>query len=347
MSENAISADNNPIDAVITWVDGSDPALLKKMETFFGGVHRNKIPGAHPTRFTNTNEIRYCVLSILRFASFIRNIYIVTDNQSPDLYEDIRVLFPEKEHSVKIVDHAEIFRGFEEALPTFNSRSIESMIWRIEGLADNFVYFNDDICLVRKTEPQDYFINNRPVLRGKWLLAPLPWLFWNAARIIFNRFFLKDHEYQPRASYHTGQWLSASLLGFNSRYFFFSHTPFAISRRRVGTFLQENPKLLEKNITHRFKHYSQFNFVALSYHLEILDGNRLMFNPDLIYVQPANRRKGYLDKKIKLCEVNSNIKFICIQSLELCNEEERAKVINWLSKKLGLQKIRAKSGVLL
>ena len=54
-------------------------------------------------------------------------------------------------------------------LPTFNSYAIETMLWRIEGLADRFLYFNDDMMLVGPVEPTDFFSNEGKVkLRGRW-----------------------------------------------------------------------------------------------------------------------------------------------------------------------------------
>ena len=54
-------------------------------------------------------------------------------------------------YNVRLVDHREIFRGHKELLPTFNSLAIESMVWRIKGLAERFLYFNDDVMLVGRS----------------------------------------------------------------------------------------------------------------------------------------------------------------------------------------------------
>jgi len=47
--------------------------------------------------------------------------------------------------------------GGHEQLPTFNSLAIETMLWRIEGLADRFLYFNDDMMPVGPVKPADFF----------------------------------------------------------------------------------------------------------------------------------------------------------------------------------------------
>jgi hypothetical protein len=121
------------IDAVITWVDGNDPKHQLKLEEALGGKSRKKIPGADNTRFGNANELKYCLLSIFTFAPFIRKIFIVTDQQDPNVIPYVKKHIPERVIDIRIVDHQEIFRGYEKYLPTFNSRSIESVIWRIEG----------------------------------------------------------------------------------------------------------------------------------------------------------------------------------------------------------------------
>lgn len=98
-----------PIDVVIAWVDGDDPELARKRNNYVHGTNLPVGSGAHSTRFASSNEIRYCVLSILRFSPFVRNIFIVTDEQDPGISADVRKYFPERLRSIRIVDHKEIF----------------------------------------------------------------------------------------------------------------------------------------------------------------------------------------------------------------------------------------------
>ncbi len=57
------------------------------------------------------------------------------------------------------ISHKEIW-GATPGLPTFNSHAIESRLHHIDGLAEHFVYFNDDIVVVRPLQPQDFFLAN-------------------------------------------------------------------------------------------------------------------------------------------------------------------------------------------
>jgi len=134
------------IDAVVTWVDGEDPQHLGKREKYKKCKEDQWThPRAdHATRFTESNEIWYCIHAIRKFASYVDKIYLVTDQQRPGWLTD-RV---QQNLKVEIVDHSIIFQGYEQYLPTFNSRTIETMLYRVPGIKDNFLYFNDDVVLI-------------------------------------------------------------------------------------------------------------------------------------------------------------------------------------------------------
>lgn len=326
-----------PVDVVIAWVDGDDPKLAEKRGRYLPGNRITTASGAHSTRFASSNEIRYCVLSILRFAPFVRNIFIVTDEQDPGIDGDVRKYFPDRAESLRIVDHREIFEGFEKHLPTFNSISIANMIWRIKGLSDNFVYFNDDTFLVRAVNPGDWFMDGRPVMRGRWVPAPLPRELWNHGRTFLQRKLLGNRSFEPRASFHAAQWNAAVKLGFRVRYFTNAHTPHAVSKSSVEKYLGSRIPLLEKNISYRFRDYSQFTFIALANHLQLLEGNRNIAQPDLVYLKPVNRPETYIEDKIRHCESHAEIKYMCAQSLDMCPVSYQEKLFRWLEKVIGLE----------
>jgi hypothetical protein len=320
MSVTVSAESGQTIDAVVLWVDGNDPVLAEKRRHYLKKENKtSNHSGALPTRFASNNEIRYCILSILTFASFIRNIFLVTDDQDPGLGEEIEKYFPGKSNKVKIVDHKEIFRGFEQYLPTFNSSSIEAMIWRIEGLSDNFIYFNDDVFLVRETGPEDWFIDNKPVLRGRWKIPPYKKMVSETLKIFINRNIRKNPDYQPRLSFYLRQWKAARLLGMKFRYYFYCHIPHPLNRKRLEHFFTENNKLLEENISYRFRSEYQFVMPSLAYHLEILSGNRNFRPLDLVYVHPYYSEKQLL-KKLAECREKKQIKFLCVQNLEMLGE---------------------------
>ena len=154
------------VDAVVAWVDGGDPAprQAQTLSCRSGDAKPERVANIE-RRFSDNDEIRFCLRSIRNYAPWVRTIWLVTDEQVPAAIDRRRA----ERENIRIVDHREIFRGYEQLLPTFNSYAIESMLWRIEGLADRFLYFNDDMMLVGPVEPTDFFSNDGKVtLRGRW-----------------------------------------------------------------------------------------------------------------------------------------------------------------------------------
>ena len=117
-----------PVDIVIAWVNGDDPALKKKRLSYLNPAETTSHPGAAQTRFHSLKEVEYCVLSILKFSPFVRKIFIVTDQQDPKIDHAVKRHFPERLKDIRLVDHTEIFEGYEEYLPTFNSICISNML---------------------------------------------------------------------------------------------------------------------------------------------------------------------------------------------------------------------------
>lgn len=319
------------IDAVITWVDGNDPKHQEKMNQFLPKEKQKQTFSTDVTRFASVGEVKYCVLSIFRFAPFIRKIFIVTDDQDPHLSAVLEQYFPERLNDVKIVDHKEIFRGYEEYLPTFNSSTIENMLWRIPDLEENFVYFNDDIFLIRPLKVEDWYRNNEIVLRGNWLPSAALRHGWRKVKIkLWNKSMV------PKPSHNIKQWLSAQLLGFRWKYFGVDHTPYVMKKSILKDFYAKNPDLLIRNISHRFRHHTQFNVAAIINHTSIKNGNKNLEKPDNAYLQPSKRKPGYLESKLGKCEKAKNIKFLCVQNLDQCPESLQDFFWNWMDKILNL-----------
>jgi len=336
MSDNIKPADNGPIDAVILWVDGSDAWLAEKRARYLVEEQLTSAhPGAVPARFASSNEIRYCVLSILTFAPFIRNIYIVTDEQDPGLDDEVLVRFPERAGCLKIIDHREIFRGYEEYLPTFNSSSIHTLMWRIKGLSENFIYFNDDMILIRDTVEEDWFIGGLPVLRGKWLLPPVRRIAGSSLKLLANRHIRGNKEYRPKISFYVRQWQTSLVLGWRWRYFFHCHTAHPMRIKTLEEFFRSNEELLRKTISYRFRDSEQLLASSLAYHLEIRNGTAHMARLNLGYLHPWYSEER-LNRRIDRCTQDQRIKSICVQSVEMLSGNQREKIFNWLDNVLKL-----------
>ncbi|MFD0027198.1 stealth conserved region 3 domain-containing protein [Streptomyces sp. NPDC055059] len=142
-----------PVDAVYTWVDGSDVAWLERKNAVLAAKGMDtEDAAASAARFRNRDELRYSLRSLDMYAPWIRNIYIVTDRQTPAWLD---VNHPR----VRVVDHSEIF-GNEGALPTYNSHAIESRLHHIADLSEQFLYFNDDVFVAKPIQPGLFFLGN-------------------------------------------------------------------------------------------------------------------------------------------------------------------------------------------
>ncbi|AXI78120.1 stealth family protein [Peterkaempfera bronchialis] len=139
-----------PIDVVYTWVDGSDPEWLRRRAQAAGRAYHAE--AANAARYLSRDELKYSLRSLRMNAPWVRNVYLVTDDQVPE-WLDTSV------PGLKVVSHKEIFSD-PSVLPTFNSHAIESQLHHIEGLAEHFLYFNDDMFLGREVTPQDFFHAN-------------------------------------------------------------------------------------------------------------------------------------------------------------------------------------------
>lgn len=143
-----------PIDVVYTWVNDKDPEWRKQKELYSGKAESNSDLSRSnlDERFTNRDELKYSMRSIELFAPFVRNIYLVTNGQIPSWLNT-------QNPRIKVVPHSEIYSK-QDHLPTFNSSSIETQLHHIDGLAEHFLYFNDDFFLGDFCLPEDFFFAN-------------------------------------------------------------------------------------------------------------------------------------------------------------------------------------------
>src|SRR5215218_4164478 len=75
-----------PIDVVVAWVDGADPEHRAKRKRYLADPGGNAEPervASNERRFSDNDEIRFCLRSISNYAPWIRTIWLVTDNQFP------------------------------------------------------------------------------------------------------------------------------------------------------------------------------------------------------------------------------------------------------------------------
>lgn len=305
----------HPLDAVVLWVDGDDKKHQTKILSYLENKETTKTR-KFKKRFAQINEIKFTVNSILKFAPYIRNIFIITDNQTPDFLtkNDTKDLY----NNVFIIDHKTIFKGYEEFLPVFNSRAIETFMFRIPNLAEHFIYLNDDFFLINKTKIEDFFINGLPVLRGKWLKFD-------------NDIFYKKSK-KTRTGHKTAQQLSAKLIGFN-KYYNFKHTPHPLRKSTFENYFENNKEQVLENLNYKFRNRKQFLFQGLANHIEIKN-QTCIFKKDLQLMYFRSYKKPLFWYKFKLNKTNKGKLFLGLQSLNVCPQHILSYILKWLEKRM-------------
>ncbi len=140
------------IDFVITWVDMNDPQWQQEFIRHSGGID-NSHNSFSEARFRDNGLLKYWFRGVERFAPWVRKIHFVTCGQRPEWLD-------ESHPKLHFADHAGFIPG--SFLPLFNSAAIELHIHKIEGLADHFVYFNDDFYIINHVEIDRFFRHGLP-----------------------------------------------------------------------------------------------------------------------------------------------------------------------------------------
>ncbi len=136
------------MDIVITYVDGNDPVWKQDYERYTNVPVMDK-------RFRDWGTLKFLLRGIERHMPFIRNVFLVVSHPSqvPDWVD------PEQ---LKVVLHKDFIPA--ELLPTFNCNPIEMHLHNIEGLDEQYIYFNDDLFPVAGSSPEDFYRDGKAVL---------------------------------------------------------------------------------------------------------------------------------------------------------------------------------------
>ena len=145
------------MDAVITYVNGEDPLW---QESYRKAVASSE--GAK--RFRDWGTLPFLLRGIHECLPFIERVFLVvaSDSQVPDWVDRSRL---------HVVLHENIIPS--QLLPVFNSCTIEMFLHRIPGLAEEYLYFNDDMFPLKPCRPANFFDNGKGCIGiSRHLFAP-------------------------------------------------------------------------------------------------------------------------------------------------------------------------------
>lgn len=316
------------VDVVVLWVDGNDPKWQAEKRQY----DSKESKGSNGSfLFRDYGLMKYWFRAIEKYIPWVRKIHFVTWGHLPSFLNTANI-------KLNIVRHQDYMP--EETLPCFNSPALEMNLFRIKDLSEHFVYFNDDMFVLRPMEKKDFFTENgypccqfseSPAIhkgyRGSWQMR-----YVNGITII-NNYFDKRQCYRGRFSkYFSPKYSLADNTRSLALRFLYPHSFTGIKTYHVAapfckktfeTIWAKEPELMAEVSNHKFRSYEDVNqWLAIWW--QMAEGN---FYP---------RKMNSMNIGVNLNTVDQACDWITKQSFELIclNDGARDEEFPVVSKKL-------------
>lgn len=271
------------IDFVVLWVDGNDPAWQAEKAKYQGGTTDDSNT---PNRFRDWGLMPYWFRAVEKFTPWVRKIHFVTCGHVPEF---LNLAHPKLHH----VKHADFLPA--QVLPTFSSHAIELNLHRIPGLAEHFVYFNDDMFLLRPLPETAFFQDGLPCTYGGEYPIELVGNIgiWQHAAVndlgVVNAHFDKRTQvarFGKKYANPAYRWQDNLRTKVVEKLFpnYFTgfknlHAPAAYRKSTFAAVWQAEPELLRRTSAHRFRRSDDLNqWVCLWW--QVASGQFSPFNTD-------------------------------------------------------------------
>lgn len=311
------------IDIVVTWVDSNDSEWLAEKNKY---LNDGEIELNGEDRFRNWELFKFWFRAIETNAPWIRKIHLVTYGHLPNW---INMDNPK----LNIVKHEDYMP--KTALPTFNSQAIELCLHKINGLSENFIYFNDDVFLNNKVSPEDFFVGNLPSDTALFnVITPhfggIEHAIVNNIEII-NKYFVKRKVEKKFFSnfynYKYGLNIIRNILLYPWKEFTGFYEPHSAASLKKSTFekvweLEEG--ILKETVNSKFREKNNLNFWIMRY-WQICEGKIYPRNPKF-------SKMCYINDKIENIRheiINGKCKVLCINdSTDVSDYNYRKEILN-------------------
>lgn len=162
-----MSNNQDRIDIVYLWVNGADPVwqqkrLQAKMLIDTARQGEFALHADVSGRYRDNEELRFNLRALEKFYPDHGHVFIITDGQVPQWMRPCEGL--------TLVDHHDLIP--KATLPIFDSGHIESYLHHIPGLAEKFIYLNDDVFFGAHVDPDEWFGSNGVAVFAE--TAPVP-----------------------------------------------------------------------------------------------------------------------------------------------------------------------------
>ncbi len=144
-----------PIDLVYTWVDGTDEAWRAKQDEWL--VKEARKPHSKdrdPVEGVLKDELYYSILSAFKHMPWLNKIFILSQKpQRPKWIETS----PHR-NRIRVFHHEDVFGPkAQKLLPAFNGILNTAQLHRIPGLAEHFIYSDDDFFIGKDLGSSHFF----------------------------------------------------------------------------------------------------------------------------------------------------------------------------------------------
>lgn len=254
----------NSIDFVITWVDGND----SEWQNCKNRYQKTRDEPAS-SLYRDWDNLQYWFRGVEKFTPWVNKIHFVTCGHLPQWLDTNHA-------KLNIVKHSDYMP--ERYLPTFNSHAIELNLHRIAGLAEQFVYFNDDSFVMDYMKPADFFIKGLPcdsaIMSALVPLVPGDPFF----HYFINNLSIINHQFSKRKalSKNPGKWFSlkygklllkniyyAPVGGFSG--FLNLHLPSSFLKSTFKEVWEKETEVLEATSLNKFRTIHDVNQYVFSY----------------------------------------------------------------------------------
>lgn len=296
-----------PIDIVVPWVDGGDPAWRAQRAQYRPGQGEDN----NEARYRDWGLFQYWFRSIERYAPWVRTIHLITWGHLPPWLK-------EDHPKLHIVNHKDYIP--EEYLPTFSSHPIENNVHRIRGLAEHFILFNDDVYLSRPTVPEDFFVDGMPVdtavLGGVTIsdrVSFMPYIALNNLGLINETFEKKavlrrdfkkwfNPKYGKLALYNLYYYPGKNFTGFRS-----FHSCLAYRKSTLQQVWEAFPQELDATCRRRFRSREDVNQYLFRY-WRLVHGEFVPGKPNCAYLTIGEDDAS----QVKAALENPKYKVVCV-----------------------------------
>ena len=299
-----------PIDIVIAWVDGSDPKWQSERRKWSAqkGADSSIKWNDSDARYRDWGLLRYWFRGIENYAPWVNKVFFVTNGQVP--------AWLNRDHpKIRCVRHDEYIP--QQYIPTFSSHCIELNLHRIEDLSEHFIYFNDDMFLLRPTRPEDFFRSGMPCDAA--IMKPIR-MIQNGIRAEINDLYVINDRFSMLNCIrrNPSKWFNlqyglkqiSSLLmlpygGFSG--FFIAHLPIAYNKSVFHEVWDAYGDILDETCRHRFRDVRDVNQWLMQY-WQFVTGR---FVPRAPGIGRTFEGKKYLDEACEIIRAQK-YKMICI-----------------------------------